>query len=201
MCRFWAVFACLMSKSCQKHSTKWIRGNDITAEMHNKDKKGDILLNNTILEFLEAYKSLDDLCKQIMSSDKGISKYIDEMNHESYGHMRVDYWEKDYKQLKKMRYIRNKLVHEVNSFQENIINIKDIEWLENFRTRIMECTDPFSLLYQSKNTERKINKQEEYLENHFKRNESSCNWKLDAKPIILLVIIILAFIFFATSIL
>ena len=37
-------------------------------------------MDNMILEFLEAYKSLDELCQQILSSDRGISEYIDEMD-------------------------------------------------------------------------------------------------------------------------
>lgn len=40
-------------------------------------------MDNMILEFLEAYKSPDELCKQILSSDRGISEYIDEMERES----------------------------------------------------------------------------------------------------------------------
>lgn len=152
-------------------------------------------MNNIILEFLEAYKSLDELCKQTLSSDKGISKYIDEMNYESQGHMKVVCWEKDYKQLKKMRWIRNRLVHETNSFQENIITPEDIEWLKNFRTRIMECTDPFSLLYQSRNTKVKMIKYEECSENYFKTNEPSSNCKSEVGVIILIGI--LAIICFA----
>lgn len=52
-------------------------------------------MDNMILEFLEAYKSLDELCKQILSSDRGISEYIDEMERESQGCMRVACWETD----------------------------------------------------------------------------------------------------------
>lgn len=153
-------------------------------------------MNNIILEFLEAYKSLDELCKQTLSSDKGISKYIDEMNFESQGHMRVACWEKDYKQLKKMRWIRNRLVHETNSFQENIITREDIEWLKNFRTRIMECKDPFSLLYQSRNTKVKTIKYEKCSENYFKTNEPSSNCKSKVGVIILIgILVIICFAF------
>ena len=70
-------------------------------------------MNNINWDFIEAYKSLDELCKQILSSDRGISEYIDEMSNESQGRMMVTCWEKDYNQLKKMRWIRNQLVHEV----------------------------------------------------------------------------------------
>ncbi len=82
-------------------------------------------------------------------------------------------WEADYKQLKKMRWIRNQLVHEMNSFHENLINVQDIEWLKTFRSRIMECTDPFSLLHPSRETIRKTTKQEKNPENHYKTKEQS----------------------------
>lgn len=116
--------------------------------------------------------------------------------------MKVACWEKDYKQLKKMRWIRNKLVHETNSFQENIINREDVEWLKNFRTRIMECTDPFSLLYQSRNIRGKMIKDEECSEIYIKTNEPSGNFKsvvgvIIMIGIILIVIVILAIICFA----
>lgn len=36
-------------------------------------------MDNNILEFLEAYKSFDELCKQILSSNQGVTEYINEM--------------------------------------------------------------------------------------------------------------------------
>ena len=153
-------------------------------------------MNNNILEFLEAYKSLDDLCKQILSNDRGISQYIDEMNHEGLGPKKVDCWEKDYRQLKKMRWIRNQLVHEIYSFQEDLINTEDIEWLLTFRSRIMECTDPFSLLYQSQNSTRKTIKQNKDPEN-LGTNKTFYNWNLVYGVIISIGIIILAITFLA----
>ena len=131
-------------------------------------------MNNINWDFIEAYKSLDELCKQILSSDRGISEYIDEMSNERQGRMMVACWEKDYNQLKKMRWIRNQLVHEVNSSQNNLVTIEDIEWLKTFRSRIMECTDSFSLLREARNIKRKTTvKQEKPLETYFQKNESS----------------------------
>lgn len=97
-------------------------------------------MNNLILEYLEAYKSLDMLCRQVLESDRGVSEYIDEMSNERQGEMLVAGWEKDYKQLKRLRWIRNQLVHDVNSFQNNLIDARDVEWLKTFQSRIMEHT-------------------------------------------------------------
>lgn len=116
-----------------------------------------IMDSNIILEFLEIYKNLDELCKQILSSDRGVSQYIDEMDNERQGY-RIAGWKDDYKTLKHLRWIRNRLVHEANSFKDNIVRPEDIQWLHTFYRRIMEHTDPFSLLQQSKNGIRKTEK-------------------------------------------
>ena len=104
---------------------------------------------NHILEFLDTYKKLDELCRQLFSSEKGVSQYIDEMSNEGYGKWRVAGWESDYKRLKNIRWIRNRLVHDRDSFERDIANEKDIEWMQTFYQRIMECTDSFSLLCQT----------------------------------------------------
>lgn len=147
--------------------------------------------SNMILEFLENYKYLDELCRQILSSERGISEYIDKMSNVRQGY-RVADWDKDYKKLKKMRWIRNRLVHETDSFEDNLVNEEDSEWLHTFYCRIMECTDPFSLLHQSENINRKTQKQEKDRETTFKRNKvsSSQNGELSDKDIILAAMIL-----------
>ena len=127
-------------------------------------------MKNFNLEFLEAYKRLDELCKQILMSDRGISEYIDEMSNESQGYRMVSNWENDYKQLKKMRWIRNQLAHEVNSLEKQLATVEDIKWLENFYVRIIECTDPFSMLRKVKNTSQKLSVKSEHQQEIFQQN-------------------------------
>lgn len=157
-------------------------------------------MDNIILDFLEAYKSLDTLCKQILSSDKGISTYIDEMERESQGRMMVADWENDYNQLKHMRWIRNQLVHEPDSFQNNLLGTQDIEWLKMFRIRIMESTDPFSVLRQLGNTKtiRKTTVHRAYWAKNFKKQEPgnqetfySGNMSAYNASIVILIIVII----------
>lgn len=136
-------------------------------------------MEKSFLKFLEAYKSLDELCKQILLNDKGISQYIEEMEHEIYGKIYVKGWEKDYKQLKHMRWIRNRMVHEVNSFNYYNISENDIEWLKNFRQRILSRTDPFSLLYLYKNKQQtSINP---YTKDIIKREKNVVSYKIPNK--------------------
>lgn len=77
--------------------------------------------------------------------------------------MLVNGWEQDYKQLKRMRWIRNQLAHESNSFEENLVTEQDLKWVKEFRNRIMECTDPFSLLHQRENKRENIKRQSPYI--------------------------------------
>lgn len=102
-----------------------------------------------VLDFLEAYKKLDELCKQILSSEKGVSQYIEEMENEGFSRRNIRNWDNDYQKLKDMRRIRNQLAHEVDSFDQSLFSEKDIDWLKDFRSRILEQADPFSLLHQS----------------------------------------------------
>lgn len=143
-------------------------------------------MDNIILEFLETYKSLDELCRQILSSERGVSEYIDEMDKEAQGYRIVSCWENDYKRLKKMRWKRNRLVHETSSFEDEFISAEDVEWLKKFYLRIMECTDPFSLLNQSKSTDKKVESQEKISGEYYwtiakqKTSESNSQIKKDS---------------------
>lgn len=147
-------------------------------------------MNNIILNFLEVYKNLDELCKQIFSSDIGVSKYIEEMDKELQGSFYVADWEKDYKKLKHMRWVRNQLVHDINSFQENIVTIDDIDWLKQFQGRIIKCTDPFSLLNQSRNQDNRVG---EIYEDLSKMNNKN-NKNNSALLIVVILLIILLII-------
>lgn len=110
--------------------------------------------DNIILEFLDAYKKLDRLCKNLFMSEKGISEYITRIEIEDCEHMDAACWE-DYQQLKKLRWIRNQLVHDINSFHINIVSTKDVEWLNHFYNRIREGTDAYSMLTCTKKKETK----------------------------------------------
>lgn len=102
-------------------------------------------MDSRILNFLECYKQLDELCKQVLVSDKGISSYIEQMEQE-HQHYYVEGWDRDYKRLKNLRWKRNRLVHEVDAYSSYDITEDDIFWLSEFRERIMQQRDPFALL-------------------------------------------------------
>ncbi len=97
--------------------------------------------------FFEEYKSLDNLCKDILESEKGVSEYIERMEKEERGRMIVADWDRDYKRLKSMRYIRNRLAHDDGAYENDLCTDKDIAWVSDFQARIMNEEDPLTVLY------------------------------------------------------
>lgn len=103
--------------------------------------------------FIDSYKHLEKLCGEILDDDKKLSAYIDEMLNIPQGAYYVDGWDNDLKQLKRYRWIRNKIVHEPGYTEENMCEYGDALWLENFYSRIMNATDPLSLYHKKKRTQ------------------------------------------------
>ena len=104
----------------------------------------------SVLDFLQAYKELDELCKNTLfpaggRGAKGISGYIEEMERFR-GEDRIEGLQEDCKKLKHLRYVRNKLVHESDSFEKSLFTEEDIRFLKRFRARVNAGRDPLALL-------------------------------------------------------
>jgi hypothetical protein len=92
------------------------------------------------LEFWDLYKSVDSFLKDAYSSDNGVTNYIQEMETQSYdGNRLVQNWDMDYDRLKHMRWIRNKFAHEA-SFDVEIAEQEDYDWLDSFYKRLFRCS-------------------------------------------------------------
>ena len=95
--------------------------------------------------FLESYKRLERLCRDVMDDDRRLSAYIDEMVRLTDGSRRVSGWDRDLKQLKHYRWVRNQIVHDPDCSEENMCGPEDVRWIEDFHARIMNQTDPLAL--------------------------------------------------------
>lgn len=95
--------------------------------------------------FLESYKRLERLCRDVMDDDRRVSAYIDEMIRLTDGSRRVSGWDRDLKQLKHYRWVRNQIVHDPDCSEENMCGPEDVRWIEDFHARIMNQTDPLAL--------------------------------------------------------
>ena len=101
----------------------------------------------------EEYKQVDNICRDMLSSQSGVKQYITEMEQNfSYGLSVIPSWKDDYYTLKRVKWLRNKIAHEsgVTECNEN-----DAAWLENFHRRLLTRQDPLALLNNA-NRERSI---------------------------------------------
>lgn len=125
--------------------------------------------------FMESYKHLDKLCGEILGDNRKISAYIDEMINLPRGAYLVAGWDDDIKQLKHYRWVRNQIAHDPDCDESNMCDPADVEWLEDFYSRIMDRTDPLTLYAQVVKT-RSMKNGKQAEENDFEeRNDTSQN--------------------------
>ncbi len=115
------------------------------------------------MSFLDSYKRLDKLCGEIYGKDYGISAYIDDMEKNRRGVFYVQNWDSDLARLKNYRYTRNQIVHDTSVYEEDVCDEDDGMWLDSFRTRIMESTDPISV-YLNATKPKTAKKQTQYAQ-------------------------------------
>ena len=101
-------------------------------------------------EFYDEYTRLDNLCRQMFNSDRGVSDYIEAMKNTPHGKaVKVKDWDSDLKMLKHYRHIRNYLAHTAGAFHQEVCLPYDITWVKGFYSRIMKQKDPLSLLFST----------------------------------------------------
>lgn len=116
------------------------------------------------LTFQEEYKRLDKLCKDCFSSVDGVSEYIRQMESAQYSLQRFSAsWESDYRMLKRVRWIRNQLSHEVGTLQSNICTQKDLDFVTTFYSKIMSCAAPLAQMRILEENERKTPRKKEIV--------------------------------------
>lgn len=103
------------------------------------------------IEFLEEYKQVDKLIKDAYQSETGITTYISYMENYNllYGRV-VDERLEDYKMIKRVRWIRNQLSHDV-SIDSDICEEKDYQWLLLFHKSLLRVEDPISIMRRNQN--------------------------------------------------
>lgn len=100
------------------------------------------------VQFLDTYKELDKICGSLFNVKNGVSEYIATMEKcANAGNDKIKDWQKNYKLLKHLRWIRNKIAHE----EESPCTKEDLQDLKYFIKLVKTEKDPISLLYFSKN--------------------------------------------------
>ena len=97
--------------------------------------------------FYEAYTRLDKLCAETYQTTKGVTRYIECMRSiypkVSAG---VPNWQADLRRLVTLRHTRNLMSHEPGALREDSCDQEDVAWLARFYERMLNGTDPLSLL-------------------------------------------------------
>lgn len=114
-------------------------------------------MDNIEILFFEEYKKIDNLCKDLFKSNRGVSQYIEEMECTPFTKSRlVESWQDDYKMLKHVRWIRNNIAHN-NDYSG--CNKSDVKNVKDFYQKIINQKDPFSVIDQnSRELQRRNNK-------------------------------------------
>ena len=98
------------------------------------------------IDFLDLYKSVDRFIRDAYSSKEGVSEYMRKMEaYDRAGRLRVGNWTNHYNMLKRVRWIRNQLAHEVG-YDSDICEEKDYEWLKSFYKKLYAAEDPLAVL-------------------------------------------------------
>ena len=96
-------------------------------------------------DFFEAYKKLEKVCSDLYSAKNGVSEYISDMETKAtFGHRLIPSWDSDYKGLKHIRWVRNRIAHDTDNAQ--ISEPSDLAFAKDFRGRILYEKDPLTLL-------------------------------------------------------
>ena len=116
-------------------------------------------MRNLNCDFFDEFKKLDNILKDIYRENSegklGITLYLCDMdNNFSQGSKKIMGWEADYKRLKHIRHIRNELAHSNISLSDEICSKEDIDFVRDFRNRIINQADPISCLHKISNQPR-----------------------------------------------
>lgn len=117
------------------------------------------------MSFIDSYKRLEKLCNEMYGDNHGLSTYIDEMIDKPNGSHYVSNWNEDLKQLKHYRWIRNQIVHEPGCTEENMCESGDMQWIDNFYSRIMSTNDPLTL-YRKVRSSQRVQKPKQTYSSH-----------------------------------
>lgn len=99
------------------------------------------------IDFFERYKKLDVFIGDMFSCNNGVSEYINKMEQTSFSlQKKVKTWDSDYKTLKHLRWVRNKIAHETGVGTETFSTKEDIDDVSDFYNRVLNRKDPLSIV-------------------------------------------------------
>lgn len=122
--------------------------------------------------FIDSYKRLEKLCNEVYGVNSGVTAYIDDMVNNAFASYSVKDWDDDLRQLKHYRWVRNQIAHNPDCSEENMCEPDDIKWLDDFRKRIMNQTDPLAMYRQATQKKTQSQNQAPYYPQHIPQRQS-----------------------------
>ena len=91
------------------------------------------------IKLLEEYKYVDNICRDMLGTEKGVTSYIEQLDETP---MTVRYWitewNDEYRQLKHIRWLRNQIAHSTGYVD---CTQSDLDWLKDFHNRLLTQQD------------------------------------------------------------
>ena len=116
-------------------------------------------MNTIQIEFLDEYKYVDKICREMFGTEKGVTTYIEQLDETP---MTVRYWitewNNEYRQLKHIRWLRNQIAHSTGTVD---CTQSDLEWLKGFHNRLLTQQDILAKAHRVIK-EPQIQKQQQY---------------------------------------
>ncbi|MBF1086249.1 DUF6548 family protein [Solobacterium sp.] len=100
-------------------------------------------MNVYALDYLESYKRLDQLCRDMFRSKDGVTEYINQMDRVISRINSKQDWRNFYSRLKYQRRLRNDLVHNTECSE---CTEEDIDEIEYFFDLILKQEDPLACI-------------------------------------------------------
>ena len=100
-------------------------------------------MNECALDYLESYKRLDQLCRDMFRSKDGVTEYINQMDRVISKINSKQDWRNFYSRLKYQRRLRNDLVHNTECLD---CTEEDIDEIEYFFDLILKQEDPLACI-------------------------------------------------------
>ena len=102
-------------------------------------------MNECALDYLDSYKRLDQLCRDMFRSKDGVTEYINQMDRVISRINSKPDWRNFYSRLKYQRRLRNDLVHNTECSD---CTEEDIDEIEYFFDLILKQEDPLACICQ-----------------------------------------------------
>lgn len=122
------------------------------------------------VKFIDKYKQIDKICKDMFNCREGVSEYIKKMEETPYSKKQKCYYFDDfYKQLKHLRWMKNQLAHE-QPMDSDFCTEDDIDWLDDFYSNLLSCNDPLANVYKE-DEYKKLDKKKETIKPQGEKEE------------------------------